>query len=143
MPLVADVTAHGSPHSFQGGDDHITFGIDNKGRDVQDLVIDAGAWLREHTIGMFTNKQCDFETNPDLIVCGPVYTEQQIAYAIHAFPLDVGTFHYDVRFFSRENGRLVPILDATGRQAVIRVDELVDSQSQQVQGAVPSPTPTK
>ena len=142
MPLVADVMARGSLHSFEGGDDHITFGIQNRGRDVQALVIDAGPWLQEHDIAMFTTNSCNFETDPDLIVCGPVYSGEGMSVVVHAFPLHAGTFHYEVRFFSRENGHLSPILDASGRQSVIGVDELVDPQGRQVQGYVPTPSPT-
>ena len=109
---------------------------------MQDLVIDAGAWLHEHDIAMGTSRACAFETSPDLIVCVPVYSGQAMSLAVHALPVDPGTFHYDVRFFSRENGHLVPIPDTSGRQAVIGIDELVDPQSQQVPGAYPSPSPS-
>jgi hypothetical protein len=143
MPLLAEVSAHGSLHSFEGGDDHVTFGISNRGRDVQELVIDAGGWLEEHTIAMGTSPACEVESNPDLIVCGPVYSGQQRSFSIKAFPLTPGTFHYDMRFFSREDGRLAPIHDASGVQQVIRVDEMVDAQGQQVPGYVPSPSPTR
>jgi hypothetical protein len=139
---MADVSARGSPHSFEGGDDHVTFGITNRGRDVQDLVIDADGWLHDHTIAMGTSPACDVESNPDLITCGPVYSGEQRSFSIKAFPLSAGTFHYQVRFFSRENGRLVPIVDSSGVQPVIGMDEVVDPQGQQVPGYVPTPTPT-
>jgi hypothetical protein len=52
-----------------------------------------------------------------------------------------GAFHYDVRFFSREQGHLVPVLDGSGVQQVIGVDEIVDPQGDQVPGYWPSPKP--
>ena len=142
LPLVADVSARGSPHSFEGGDDHVTLGITNQGRDVLELAVEPGAWLHDHTIAMGTSAACNVETNPDLIVCGPVYSGEQRSFSIKAFPLTAGTFHYELRFFSREHGRLVPIVDASGVQQVIKLDESVDAQGQQVQGYNPPPTPT-
>lgn len=142
LPLTADVFARGSLHSFAGGDDHVTLGITNRGRDVSEVVIDAGAWLQEHSIAMGTSAACNVESNPDLITCGPVFAGEQRTYSIKAFPLTAGTFHYKLRFFSRENGRLVPIVDAAGVQVVISLDEEVDPQGRQVQGYVPEPSPT-
>ena len=120
----------------------MTFGISNNGRDVQQLAIDPGAWLQDHTIAMGTSPACDVETSPDLIVCGPVYSGEQRSYSIKAFPVAEGTFRYEMRFFSREQGRLMPIVDASGVQQVIGVDEVVDPQSRQVPGYVPTPSAT-
>ena len=140
--MVADVSARGSPHSFAGGDDHVTLGITNRGRDVLELAVEPGEWLHDHTIAMGTSAACNVETNPDLIVCGPVYSGEQRSFSIKAFPLSAGTFHYEMRFFSREHGQLVPIVDASGTQQVIRLDELVDPIGQQVPGYNPPPAAT-
>lgn len=91
---------------------------------------------------MGTSVACNVESNPDLITCGPVHSGEERSFSIKAFPLSAGTFHYLVRFFSRENGHLAPSVDGSGTQAVIGVDEVVDPQGRQVPGYVPSPTPT-
>ena len=143
MPLMADVSARGTPHSFMGGDDHVTLGITNRGRDVQDLVIDTGTWLYGHTIAMGTSAACNVDpANQNLLDCGPVYSGEQRSFSIKAFPEDSGNYHYEMRFFSRENGQLVPIVDASGVQQVAVFDEVVDAQGNQVQGYNPPVTPT-
>lgn len=142
LPLMADVSARGTPHSFAGGDDHVTLGITNQGRDVQELVIDTGTWLDSHTIAMGTSAACDVDPDPTLLDCGPVYAGEQRSFSIKAFPEAPGTFHYAMRFFSRENGKLVPIVDTSGAQQVIVLDEVVDPQGQQVQGYNPPTSPT-
>src|SRR5438477_5777513 len=45
LPLLAEVHVGASAHSFQGGDDHVGLVIDNRGRDLQDLVVLAPAWV--------------------------------------------------------------------------------------------------
>lgn len=132
--LAADVYASGSLHTFAGGDDHLSLGIVNRGRDVAELAVDAGPWLDEHTIAMGTSPVCDVDAAARLITCGPVPSGQHLSVQIRALPIDPGHFQYRVRFFSRESGRLLPILDASGRQRVITVDEFVDNAGRQVPG---------
>lgn len=132
--LVADVYASGSLHTFAAGDDHLSLGIVNRGRDIAELAIDAGPWLDEHTIAMGTSAVCDVDPPARLITCGPVPSGGHLSVQIRALPINAGHFQYRVRFFSRESGRLLPILDASGRQRVITVDEFVDAAGRQVPG---------
>ncbi len=143
LPLVAEVHVGASAHTFQGGDDHVGIVIDNRGRDLQDMVVMAPAWVAEHGLGMGTSHAC---ANEDLSVgsidCGPVFAGQTGSFALRAFPHHVGTFHYEIRFYDRESSGLLPILSPDGRPVVAEVDEVVDPVTNQIPGQYATPTPT-
>jgi hypothetical protein len=139
MPLKAVVRGNGSRSAFVGGDDHIGFVIDNRGRDIRDLVIDVGPWLEQHEIAMGSSRFCDADPATNTIDCGPVYSGQTLNASIHAFPGQAGDFHYTAHFYDREDGRLVPILDLDGVPTVVQLEEVVDPQTRQVPGYVPTP----
>lgn len=125
LPLRAAIDGGANLHSVQGADDHFGFRVENHGRDIQDLVVDAGPWLSQHTIAMGTSRACLFDLDAGLISCGPVYSGQLAGFTLRALPADVGDFHYVARFSSRENGVLKPIEMPDGGQAVIEFEEIV------------------
>jgi hypothetical protein len=132
----------GSRSAFVGGDDHIGFVIENHGRDIRELVIDVGPWLEQHQIAMGGSRFCDSDPATDTIDCGAVYSGQTLSVSIHAFPGQAGDFHYTARFYDREDGRLVPIVGMDGAPAIVQLEEVVDPQTNQVPGYVPTPRPS-
>jgi hypothetical protein len=142
LPLQAVINGGGSRSAFVGGDDHIGFVIENRGRDIRELMIDIGPWLEQHEIGMGSSRFCDVDPATNTIDCGPVYSGQTVNVSIHAFPDQVGDFHYTAHFYDREDGRLVPILGMDGGPAIVQLEEVVDPQTNQVPGYVPTPRPS-
>ena len=143
LPLLAEVHVGASAHSFQGGDDHVGLVIDNRGRDLQDLVVLAPAWVAEHGLAMGTSRACaDEDLSVGSIDCGPVFAGQTGSFALRAFPLHVGTFHYELRLYDREPAGLLPILGPDGQPLVASFDEVVDPVTNQIPGQYATPPPT-
>ena len=142
LPLAATVHAAASAHTFQGGDDHLAIGVDNHGRDIQDLVLDSAPWVAEHTLAMGSTRGCDPDLAAGTVHCGPVFAGQSFGAVLRATPAHVGTFHYEVRLLAAEGGRLSPITGADGSPLVVAFDEVVDPVVAQVPGWRPDPTPT-
>lgn len=148
LPLVADVRLGASDHTFQGGDDHVTLSIDNRGRDIQDLVVRSPRWVAEHGLSMGSTRSCDPDPDAGLIACGPLYAGQSMPVILRAIPAHVGTFHYEMSLFDRENGTLVPVGGLDGRPVAFDFTEVVDPLTSQVPGgqftppASPSASPS-
>jgi len=143
LPLLAEVHVGASAHSFQGGDDHVGLVIDNRGRDLQDLVVLAPAWVAEHGLAMGTSRaSADEDLSVGSIDCGPVFAGQTWSFALRAFPLHVGTFHDELRLYDREPAGLLPILGPDGQPLVASFDEVVDPVTNQIPGQYATPPPT-
>lgn len=142
LPLVASVSLGASAHSFQGGDDHVSLSIDNRGRDIEMLVIDTGPWLADHGLAMGSSRFCDTDLEAGSVTCGPVYSGQSMNVILRALPAHAGTFHYRFALFDREGGRLVPITTDTGAPAEFGFDEVVDPIGSQISGFHPDPSPS-
>lgn len=142
LPLLAVVHAAASPHTFQGGDDHLSIGVDNRGRDIQDLVLVSPPWVAEHGLAMGSTKGCDPDLEAGTIHCGPVYAGQDFSAVLRAMPGHVGRFHYQVALYAQEAAGLQPIAGPDGSPAVIDFDEVVDPVTSQVPGYRPDPSPS-
>lgn len=143
LPLLADVHLGASAHTFQGGDDHIGLVIENRGRDIQDLVVESPAWFAEHGLAMGTTRACgDVDLAAGSIDCGPVYAGLSGSFILRAYPEHVGTFHYEVRLADREGGALLAIAGPDGRPLVLSFGEVVDPVTNQIPGGSnPTPSP--
>jgi hypothetical protein len=142
LPLVAVVYAAASPHTFQGGDDHLSIGVDNRGRDIQDLVLLSPPWVAEHGLAMGSTRGCDPDLEAGTIHCGPVYAGQDFTAVLRAIPAHIGRFHYRVGLYDLEAGGLQAIAGPDGNPAVVEFDELVDPVNQQIPGYRPDPSPS-
>ena len=142
LPLQAAVRGSGSRSAFVGGDDHIGFVIENRGRDIRELMIDIGPWLDQHEIALGSSRFCDADPATNALDCGPVYSGQTVSVSIHAFPGQAGDFHYTAHFYDREDGRLVPVVGLDGALATVQLEEIVDPQTNQVPNYIPTPRPS-
>jgi hypothetical protein len=142
LALTADIHLGASGHTWQGADDHLTLAVENRGRDIQDVVVVSPPWVAEHGLGMGTTRSCDPDLDAGLIACGPIYAGQSMAIILRGFPNHAGTFKYDVAVYDRENGRLVPISGVDGQPADFTFTEVVDPLTNQVPGgSYPPPSP--
>lgn len=132
LPLLAEVHVGASAHIFQGGDDHVTLAVDNRGRDIQDLVIVAGPWLDEHGLAMGTTPSCNPDPDQGLIACGPIYSGRSANEILRAMPAHTGTFTYELRLYDREDGALHPIQSLDGRAISVTFSETVDPVTNQI-----------
>jgi len=143
LALMADIHLGASTHTWQGADDHVTMAVDNRGRDIQDLVVVAPQWIAEHGLGMGTTRSCIPDLDAGLVACGPLYTGQSMSIILRAFPDHVGTFAYELGVYDRENGQLVPVNGPDGRPAMFSFTEVVDPITNQLPGGTyPSPSPS-
>jgi hypothetical protein len=135
------VSLGASPHTFQGGDDHVTLVVDNRGRDIHDLTIEAGPWLAEHTFSMGSSRYCQPDIEAGLISCGPVYAGDSLPVILRTTPAHVGTFHYELRLADRGAAGLLPIDSPEGSPIVLGFDEVVDQVTSQIPGGRFTPSP--
>ncbi len=142
LPLVAEVSAGASQRSFQGGDDHITLTLENRGRDIEDLVIQASGWLAEHSgLGMGSSRACRPDLDTGEIDCGAVYAGQSMAIILRSFPAHYGTFTYEMRILARFGDRLLPVTRPDGTPAAFAFTEVVEPLTNQVPGGSYTPPP--
>lgn len=59
---------------------------------------------------------------------------------LRAFPLHVGTFHYELNLYDQEASGLLPILTPDGQPMAASFDEAVDPVTNQIAGAYPTAT---
>lgn len=144
LPLVADIHLGASNHTWQGADDHVTLSVDNRGRDIQDLVVQSPDWVAEHGLAMGSTRACLPNLDAGQVECGPIYAGESMPVILRAMPAHVGTFHYEMRVFDQEAGSLVPIVGSDGRPVVFDFVEVVDPLTNQIPGGVftPSPAPS-
>ena len=107
LPLVAEIYVGHSDHIFQGGDDHVTISVTNRGRDILDFVFKSPLWVEQHGLAMGSSKQCLPDLEQGLVACGPVYAGQDANFQLRAIPSDVGSWDYLGEFYDRAgNGTL-------------------------------------
>ncbi len=140
--LAARVTVSGTATTFQGGDDHLTIYVVNRGRRIDRFVLSAGPWLAEHSFAMGTTPLCDQDATQQYIQCGPVATGASVGYTLRSIPSAVGDFTFTFRPFAMERSTLVPIPDGPGAEQVLIYREQVTPLSNQVPGYRPDPSPS-
>lgn len=142
LPLVAEVHLGASDHTWRGADDHVTLTVDNRGRDIQDLVIASPAWVAEHGLAMGSTRSCLPNLDAGQIACGPIYSGKSMPVILRAMPAHVGSFHYELRVYDREGDNLLPVAGTDGRPVVFDFVEVVDPLTNQVPGGSFTPEPS-
>lgn len=113
---------------FLGGDDHVTVGVHNLGRDITDLAIGMGlrdSWLGGHGIAMGTSRSCEIDQQLGGFDCGPVRAGESVSFQLRALPNAVGSFSYAAAFFDRSTGGLQQIKGGDGGDLVVAWTETV------------------
>lgn len=143
LPLVAEIHVGSSDHIFQGGDDHVSIGVTNRGRDILHFVIRSPLWVEQHGLAMGSSRQCMPDLAAGLIDCGPVYAGQDVNFQLRAMPSDVGRWEYRAEFLDRApDGTLIPIgmPNAPAVPVVVLLHEEVTPVGLQIPGYRPEPT---
>jgi hypothetical protein len=126
--LSANVWAGSNTGVYVGYDDHVTFTIENTGRDIHDVFIDLSLgdhWLDHHGIAMGTTARCDVEVAAQGAYCGPIPSGHELAVTLRATPSDPGTWHYSARFFDRTPSGMQPITKPDGSPLLVTFEEEV------------------
>jgi hypothetical protein len=140
--FAATVTVTGTAATFQGGDDHLTIYVVNRGRPIDRFVMAAGPWLAEHSFAMGSTRLCDQDPTQEYIQCGPIAAGASVGYTLRSIPNAVGDFTFTFRPFALEGSTLVPISDGSGVEQVLTYREQVTPLNNQIPGYRPDPTPS-
>lgn len=128
LPLRADAGAAASTGIFLGGDDHVSFGVQNFGRPIGDLVIEMSAgdrWLDHHGVAMGTTKSCEVDVAIPGFRCGPLAYGTRRGIILRATSDDAGTFHYGARFYDGAVDPIHKVHDPNGADLLVTWDETV------------------
>ncbi|MDQ6774041.1 MAG: hypothetical protein M3024_13840 [Candidatus Dormibacteraeota bacterium] len=126
--LSANVLDHSTTGIYIGYDDHVSFLIENTGRDIGDVFIDLSLgdrWLDHHGIAMGTTARCDVEVAAHGVACGRIASGHELGVVLRATPDDPGTWHYGARFYDRTPAGLVPISRPDGGPLLVTFEEKV------------------